>query len=196
HGLRACPLPRRGDLDRGKIHLRQGSDRQKRIGDQPHERQRRHHQRGGDRSSDEWFGDVHELPADPAIGGAVYVTVALRWSLYCPSVTMRSPPARPQVPIVRWSYLGPVAIGRGSATSLLLTVQMKRPSGPRWPAAEGTTTALLRVSSNTRALTNSPGHSLSSSLGNIALSRIVAVVWSMVLSTSSSVPVASACRLS
>src|SRR5215471_11102566 len=35
-----------------------------------------------------------------------------------------------------------------------------------------------------------------SSLGNIALSRMVAVVWSMVLSTSSSVPVASACRLS
>ncbi len=103
HGLRACALERGGDLNRGKVHLRQGRDRQKRIGDHAHECQRRHQQRGCDRPADEWFGDVHELPADPAIGGEVYVTVALRWSRYCPSVTTRSPPERPEVTIVTLS---------------------------------------------------------------------------------------------
>ncbi len=103
HGLRACALERGGDLNGGKVHLRQGSDRQKRIGDQSHERQRRHQQRGCDRPANEWFGDVHELPADPATCGEVNVTGALRWSRYCPSVTTRSPPERPEVTIVRLS---------------------------------------------------------------------------------------------
>src|SRR6266446_450325 len=51
----------------------------------------------------EGFGDVHKLPADPAICGEVNVTGALRWSRYCPSVTTRSPPERPEVTIVRLS---------------------------------------------------------------------------------------------
>src|SRR5262249_27184771 len=103
HGLGACALERGGDLNGGKIHLRQGSDRQKRIGGQGHECQGRHQPRGCDRPANEWFGDIHELPADPAICGEVYVTGALRWSRYCPSVTTRSPPERPEVTIVRLS---------------------------------------------------------------------------------------------
>ena len=124
------------------------------------------------------------------------MTGASRWSLYCPSVTIRSPPLSPEATTVRPSYVGPTSIGRGSARFFAVTVQTNRPCGPRCTAAEGTTTALPRVSSSTWALTNSPGHSFSSSFGNIALSRMVAVAWSITLSTSRSFPVASARRLS
>src|SRR5262249_31372823 len=61
-----APLEIGGDLDGGKIDLREGSNRQKRIGDDARECQRRHQQRGCDRPANEWFGDIHELPADPA----------------------------------------------------------------------------------------------------------------------------------
>jgi hypothetical protein len=56
HGLRACALKIGGDLNRREIDLRQGGNRQERKGDQADEGQRRHQQRGGDRSTDEWFG--------------------------------------------------------------------------------------------------------------------------------------------
>ena len=102
HGLGARALEVGGDLDGRKVHLRQRSDRQERKGDEADEGQRRHQQRGGDRPADERFGDVHELlPATAAGGGALTATGALRWSLYCPSVTMRSPPLRPEVTTVR-----------------------------------------------------------------------------------------------
>ena len=165
HRFCAGALEGRSDLNGGKIHLRQRCDRQERIGDQTDECQRRHQQRRGDRTADEGFGEVHEFPPAPAIGGEVTVTGASRWSLYCPSVTIRSPPLSPEATTVRPSYVGPTSIGRGSARFFAVTVQTNRPCGPRCTAAEGTTTALPRVSSSTRALTNSPGHSFSSSFG-------------------------------
>ena len=72
----------------GKSTCGKRGDRQERKGDQADEGQRRHQQRGGDRPADEWFGDVHELLPDAAVGGEVTATGALRWSLYCPSVTI------------------------------------------------------------------------------------------------------------
>ena len=48
----------------------------------------------------------------------------------------------------------------------------------------------------TRALTKSPGHSFSSSLAKIALSRMVALAWSTILSISSNFPLLSTLTLS
>ena len=56
HGLGARALEVGGDLDGRKIDLWQRCDRQERVGGDADEGDRRHQQRGGDRSTDEWFG--------------------------------------------------------------------------------------------------------------------------------------------
>src|SRR5215467_5986620 len=125
---------------------------------------------------DEGCGEVHLLlPASAACGG-VMLTGALRESLYCPSVTTRSPSLRPVVTIVRSPALAPTSIVRGSAVLLAVTVHANSPRGPRCMAAEGTTSTFGWVSSRRRALTKSPGQSRSSWFGNIALRRMVEVV--------------------
>src|SRR5262249_13953297 len=103
-GFRARALKIGGDLNGGKIHLRQRRDRQERIGDQADEGERRHEQRGGDRPAGEGPGGGPEVlpgPAGGAVGADVTVTGASFCSLYCPSVTMRSPPLRPLATTVR-----------------------------------------------------------------------------------------------
>src|SRR5262249_34983670 len=195
HGLCARPCKRRLNLDRRKIDLRQGRDRQERKCRDAGKRDRRHQQRGGDRAADERLGEVHlTLPAS-ADCGVVKLTGALRASRYCPSVTTRSPSRRPEVTTVRSPDVGPTSIARGSAVLLAATIHANKPRGPRWMAGEGTASTLYCVSMSRRALTKSPGHSRSSSFGNIALRRMVEVAWSIALSMSRSLPEASARRL-
>ena len=65
---------------------------------------------------------------------------------------------------------GPTFTGFTAALLFAATVQMNSPLGPRWMAASGTVKAFAIVLTISRALTNSPGHSFSSSLAKVALS--------------------------
>ena len=96
---------------------------------------------------------------------------------------------------VRSPDTGPSSIGRATALLSSVTTQANRPFWPRCTTVLGSAMTFLRMSSSARALTNSPGHSRSSLLANIALRRNVAVDWSMMLSMSRSVPVESCRRL-
>ena len=113
-------------------------------------------------------------PLSADLGDAT-LTAAPRDTLYWPSVITRSPSLSPLVTMVRSPVVGPTSIGRGSAVFFSVTIQVNRPCGPRCTAAAGTAMALARVSKSSRALTKSPGQSFSSSFGNSALRRIVAV---------------------
>src|SRR5262249_9496719 len=127
-------------LDGLKVHLGQWRDRQERKCHDSHHSQRRHDQRGRDRPANEGFREVHGVvPAagDVAPGALaatavdVIVTRALASSLYCPSVTPRSPSVRPVLITVRSPDAGPSSIRRGSATFSPLTIQANRPWAPR-----------------------------------------------------------------
>ena len=115
---------------------------------------------------------------------------------YWPLTTMRSPAFSPLVTMVMSSALGPASMGRFSTVLSGLTTQAKTPCELRCMAAEGMVTAFFSVFASTRTRTNSPGHSRSSSLGKEALRRMVLVNWSIWLSMSSSVPLASSRVLS
>jgi hypothetical protein len=111
------------------------------------------------------------------------------FKMNCPSVTTRSPSLTPEVMMVRSPVVGPTSIGWTAAMLFSPTTRVNSPCGPRCTAVEGTAMTLRRLSSNSRALTNSPDHSRSSTSAKVALSRNWDVVWSMTLSTISSVPV-------
>ena len=61
HHLRAGARIKRLHLDSGVVDLRQRRERQEGIGDEARQHDRRHQQRGADRTQDERFGDVHRI---------------------------------------------------------------------------------------------------------------------------------------
>src|SRR5262249_40399035 len=91
-------------LQRRIIDVRQGSDRQQRIGDEAADQKADHEQRGRDRPLNEWRGDVHGIVACCACCAAASsaaspcrtVTCVPDCSRYCPSTTTCSPALRPE----------------------------------------------------------------------------------------------------
>src|SRR5262249_39477853 len=93
-----------------------------------------------------------------------------------PVVTTRSCAFRPEVMTAWASSCCDTATGRTETESSSFTTYAKVPFGPRCTAAVGTTTTSCSVSIRRRTLTNWPGHSCRSALGNSALSFTVPVV--------------------
>ena len=83
----------------------------------------------------------------------------------------RSPSSRPDVTMVKPSTEGPTSTGLGVAVFFSVAAQTKSPFGPRWIAVFGTTRTFLRISTSSRALMNSPGHSFSSAFAKVAFRR-------------------------
>jgi hypothetical protein len=81
HGFRTRALKSRCDLNGGKVDLWQRRDRQERVGGDTHKRERCHHERGCDRATNEWFGEIHEFCPDCADSGELTVTGTPRLSL-------------------------------------------------------------------------------------------------------------------
>src|SRR5262249_53147980 len=141
-----------------------------------------HQERREDRTADE------EIGAHDALGGRASIR-APGTSRSWPSVTTRSPAFTPFSTIVSAPSRTPGVTSRDSTVWSGFTTKTYGPCWPGWIDCDGTTIA-VRLVIVIATSTNCPGQSVLASFANVPLSWIVPVVWSTVLFTNVSSPVA------
>src|SRR5262249_21583323 len=102
------------DLDGRVVDLGQGGNGQLVVGDRPRQHDRRHEQRGGDRSEDEEPRRVHPpgFGVAPSRSAPRTCTGLPSRSLSAPSTTTTSPAARPESITTSVRPVGPSVTGR------------------------------------------------------------------------------------
>src|ERR1035437_3829452 len=153
HHVRTRARVKRHNLDGRIVHLRQRRHGQLPVGDQPGQHQPDHQQRSCNRPEYERARKTHGVPAS---GTAAVCTLTCDpcCSLSTPSVTTRSPAARPVAMAITSPWVAPTVTLRISTVWSGLTTYTNKPCWLRWRPAAGIRIALCKVLTSSLALTN------------------------------------------
>src|ERR1019366_4299646 len=154
HRLGARSRKRRGHLDGRKVYVRQVRNREEPVAHDAEEEDPHHHERRGDRTPDEDLGNIHLI--------ATFAPGARR---SCPSVTTRSPGARPLSITDHCCQVRRTTTVRFSTVSSALMTYTYEPCCPAWTAGVGATTEFASVASVSETFVNCPGQSARSRFG-------------------------------